>query len=560
MSALRFARENRLLFAALVASCVLFTVVLVAAWQQAWQAEQLRSEQAVNTTLASMRGTLEEFTRNVEGELLLLAGLPDTEMFVAGGFAPGEAERRLQQTFVRALKARSSLERLRILDAAGLEHLLVERRTERGADSGARAQVRVVPGDELTSQSERDYVTGALRLEPGTLYVSPLDLATARDADASAEFARTPVVQVATLLGTDDAVGIIVMDIAFVEIMARLPADARIYTPQGLLLTSATDGQVSIREAALPPLSPSDAADTTPRRWSRDAPLVYTRFDYTAESWLLLALPGAVAITDWGATGLLLTSGLFLLSMLTLGFIIYQRYKQTLLAQRALTYALVTLVEGRDQETGLHLERTRRYANVLATTMRDEGLYNDQLTQRFIDQLGEAALLHDIGKVTIPDAVLQKPGALNDHEFETMKKHVEVGSEMIRQLIARYQLSYRWLPMAQNICAYHHERYDGSGYQQGLSGQDIPLEARIFAVCDVYDALRAKRSYKEPIPHRVSVAKIVEESGRHFDPLVVAGLQRCESEFARIHDRLADEEAQRLEPILDIDAEVWQAP
>ncbi|MDZ7704874.1 MAG: HD domain-containing protein [Trueperaceae bacterium] len=546
MSALRFARENRLLFVALVASCLLFAVVLVAAWRQAWQAEQLRSEQAVNTTLASMRGTLEEFTRNVEAELRLFAGLPDTRTFVANGFAPGEAERRLQQTFVRALETRSSLKRLRVLDASGLEHLRVERRT--GPDG--REQVWVVPDDALTSRSDRDYVAGALGLEPGALYVSPLDLAAASDAP-------DPVVQVATLLGTDDAVGIIVMDIAFAEILALLPTATRIYTPQGLLLTSDADGRVVIREAALPPLPASDAIDATPRRWSQDG-LVYTRFDYATERWLLLALPGAVAITDWGATSLLLTSGLFLLSMLTLGFIIYQRYKQTLLAQRALTYALVTLVEGRDQETGLHLERTRRYATILATTMRSEGLYDDQLNQRFIDQLGEAALLHDIGKVTIPDAILQKPGALDDHEFETMKKHVEIGSEMIKQLIARYQLSYRWLPMAQNICAYHHERYDGSGYQQGLSGQDIPLEARIFAVCDVYDALRAKRSYKEPMPHRVSVAKIVEESGRHFDPLVVAGLQRCESEFARIHDRLADEEAQRLEPLLDIDAEgVW---
>ncbi len=496
-----------------------------------------------------MRGTLEEFTRDVEGKLLLLASLPDTQRFVATGFASDEVRQRLQQTFVRAAETGSSLAQLRILDNQGIEQLRVDRSRD--------GVVRVTPEAELQDRSDRDYVIETLRLELDGSYVSPLDLNTE---NGEVERPLNPVVRAATPLRANDTMGLLIIDISFADVLRLLPDEARVYTQSGSV-TYLEDGSVVFREAALPSesLLLSEEATTVAQRWSAEG-LIYLRFDYAAGRWILLALPTQAMPTDWGATSLLLASGLFLLSMLTLGSIIYQRYKQTLLAQRALTYALVTLVEGRDQETGLHLERTRRYATILATTMRSEGLYDDQLTQRFIDQLGEAALLHDIGKVTVPDAILQKPAALTDEEFDLMKRHVEVGSEMIEQLMAKYRLSYNWLPMARNICAYHHERYDGSGYQQGLSEYDIPLEARIFAVCDVYDALRASRPYKEPMPHRVAVAKIVEESGRHFDPVVVAGLQRCEDEFAKIHNRLADEEAERLEPILDIDAEgVWQS-
>jgi len=162
------------------------------------------------------------------------------------------------------------------------------------------------------------------------------------------------------------------------------------------------------------------------------------------------------------------------------------------------------------------------------------------ITGEFIEDLLLAGPLHDIGKVGIPDAVLLKPGPLSDDEWRIMKNHVRIGAQILDRAIERYGLKDRYLIMAKNICAYHHERYDGSGYLEGLKGEEIPLEARIFALADAYDAIRSKRPYKGPLSHEEAVRRIKEAAGRHFDPQVVEAFLRCEEEFRRISESFAD--------------------
>ena len=204
-----------------------------------------------------------------------------------------------------------------------------------------------------------------------------------------------------------------------------------------------------------------------------------------------------------------------------------------LMTQAATIFSLGALAETRDPETGAHLLRSQRYIKVLAEEMASWPQYAQQLTPDIIEMLFLSAPLHDIGKVAIPDYVLLKPGRLDDREFEIMKSHSRQGAETLELALVQYP-DAEFLRMARDIAAYHHERYDGDGYPDGLAGEKIPLSARIFSVADVYDALVSKRVYKEAFTHDVAKNIIVEGSGTQFDPHVVDSFQQCEADFVAV--------------------------
>ncbi len=158
------------------------------------------------------------------------------------------------------------------------------------------------------------------------------------------------------------------------------------------------------------------------------------------------------------------------------------------------------------------------------------GPYSARIDERFLQDLYRASPLHDIGKVAVPDAILQKPGPLTREEFEVMKRHVLAGAETLDQ--ARdYVGRGSFMDMAAEIARYHHEKFDGSGYCEGLRGQAIPLPARIVALADVYDALTLRRVYKPAMSPKVAYDIILGESGAHFDPAIVEAFARCFDEF-----------------------------
>ncbi len=204
-------------------------------------------------------------------------------------------------------------------------------------------------------------------------------------------------------------------------------------------------------------------------------------------------------------------------------------------------FAMAKLAESRDPETGLHLERVQRYARTLATDLKGRPPYADQIDEEFVRLVYATAPLHDIGKVGIPDAVLLKAGKLTDREFEIMKAHTVIGTQTLAAALARYPEA-KFLRMARDIAAGHHEWWNGSGYPAGLEGSAIPLCARIVAVADVYDALTSKRVYKQAFGHDIAKPIILKESGTHFDPAVVDSFVRCEDRFVGIHKQLADGE------------------
>ncbi len=183
-------------------------------------------------------------------------------------------------------------------------------------------------------------------------------------------------------------------------------------------------------------------------------------------------------------------------------------------------FALARLAESRDPETGEHLVRMRAYSQILAEQLARTGPFRDQIGHQFLDDLYRSSPLHDIGKVGIPDSVLLKPGRLTPDEFEVMKTHTTLGAETLADAASQTSAG-SFLEMAIDIARFHHERYDGAGYPQGLSGEQIPLAARIVAVADVFDALTSKRVYKQAMEPDIAREMIVEQRGKQFEPAVV---------------------------------------
>lgn len=200
-------------------------------------------------------------------------------------------------------------------------------------------------------------------------------------------------------------------------------------------------------------------------------------------------------------------------------------------------FALARLAETRDPETGYHLERIQSYSRLLAQAL-DQNAF-PEINRQFIETLKATSPLHDIGKVGIPDRILLKPGHLNDKEFAIMKSHTTIGYETLR---SAYRKNPRaaYLRMSAEIARSHHERFDGSGYPQGLAGDDIPLSARIVALADVYDALISKRVYKEAFSHEKTRGIIIESRGSHFDPRLVDAFLAIEEDIHEVARRFRE--------------------
>lgn len=188
--------------------------------------------------------------------------------------------------------------------------------------------------------------------------------------------------------------------------------------------------------------------------------------------------------------------------------------------QEHMIYGLANLIENRDLETGEHIIRTRQYVKLISENARKEGIYTDILTDDYISMLKMLSPLHDIGKIVISDTILKKPGKLTKEEFEEMKKHASVGGVVIKEVFNGIT-DENYIKFASDIATYHHERWDGTGYPQGLKTDEIPLSARIMAIADVFDALISERCYKKAFSKEEAFKIIEEESGSHFDPKLV---------------------------------------
>ena len=221
---------------------------------------------------------------------------------------------------------------------------------------------------------------------------------------------------------------------------------------------------------------------------------------------------------------------------------VWRRSREVMAIQEVTIMAMASLAETRDNATGNHIRRTQHYIRVLAQHLRHHPRFAAALTDETIELLFKSAPLHDIGKVGIPDRILLKPGRLTPDEFEIMKTHATLGRDAIAAAERYLDTPDSFLRFAREIAYSHQEKWDGSGYPEGLWGEQIPLSARLMAVADVYDALISRRIYKPALPHEQAVAMIREGRDTHFDPDIVDAFLECAEEFRATAARFADDE------------------
>lgn len=215
-------------------------------------------------------------------------------------------------------------------------------------------------------------------------------------------------------------------------------------------------------------------------------------------------------------------------------------YRRIQRIQDSSIFALAKLAESRDGETGLHLKRIQKYCRALCDRLRTHDTYMDMLTDQYVNDLVQSSILHDIGKVAIPDEILFNPNKFGVEEYETMKRHTIHGGQALEDAaIETGEQSF--LSVARDIAYCHHEHWDGNGYPYGLEGDHIPLAARIVAIADVYDALTTERRYKRAYSHQESRNIVIEQSGKQFDPDVVRTFLEVEDEFRRIRSAYSSE-------------------
>jgi putative two-component system response regulator len=210
------------------------------------------------------------------------------------------------------------------------------------------------------------------------------------------------------------------------------------------------------------------------------------------------------------------------------------RTRQLAGLQDSLIKAMASMAETRDNETGQHIRRTQLYMYSLAKQLQKDPRYSEYLNERMITMIYKSAPLHDIGKVGVPDRILLKPGKLTPEEFEEIKKHTIYGRDTIIAAERELETPEAFLAIARDIAYSHHEKWDGSGYPQGLRGEEIPLPARMMAVADVYDALISKRVYKDAMTHDQAAGIILEGKGTHFCPEILDAFEAISEEFRQI--------------------------
>jgi len=219
---------------------------------------------------------------------------------------------------------------------------------------------------------------------------------------------------------------------------------------------------------------------------------------------------------------------------LNLTQLVHEQVKEISESQMATIFALAKLTESRDSDTGDHLNRIQLFCRMLVDKLSTYSDYSKRIQPHFIETLQKASPLHDIGKVGIRDAILLKPGKLTPAEFKEMKSHTTIGANTLEDVFRKYPNNY-FIEIGIEIARSHHEKWDGSGYPDGLKGDEIPLSASIMAVADVYDALRSKRVYKEAYSHLDACYIITKERGKHFNPLLVDAFMDSEKAFKSVY-------------------------
>lgn len=519
-------KHNKINLLVIFLLAILFSLVMYLSGRYIYQSESDKIYRSTKADLSTAGEIVRQSFLGVENDLFFLRGLTGLRGYVESGLSSARFRDEIIDTFSNFAENNKKYYKIRIISASGKEMINVENYKNRSTQA--------VSETKLQQKKDRYYFTETMKLHDGEIFESPIDL----DYEYGKPiFPYTPVVRIGTplfdLKGRRQ--GVLILTLYFSHIMQFLPLDIAVQTPAGSLIKRALPDKIIYQKA-------SPYVDLTGQQgWrtlSKNNHLFYQQIKFLSKETLYLVRAVDFKLLRAAMLNVVWLAVIFFVLFLILIFIILYRnlmhLEELLKTQKGIIYSLINLSIVRDKETGEHLERSRHYARVLATVLGENEKYASIVDDKFIEDIFEAAPLHDIGKVGIADSILLKPAKLTDEEFNIMKMHVQIGEHALQKMIDRLGKS-TFLNMAKNICAYHHERYDGKGYMHGYAGDEIPLEARIFSLCDVYDALRSERHYKERMTHEEAVKLIKEGRGSQFDPDVVDVFLACNKEFDHIY-------------------------
>jgi len=521
---MKLIEQNKTFLSIIIILCILFGLVLYFGGNQIYEGEAKWRHGNAVSQLLSAKEVIKVFFSDFEHNLIFLRDLPNTKGYVDSNFESINYRNEIKEIFYIFAENHKYYYQLRIIDSSGYEIVRIDNKRD--------GTTVIVPDSDLQDKKHRYYFQEAMKLDRDRMYASPIDL---NIEQGKVEVPHVPVIRLATPLfdSKGEKKGILILNMYFSRVLELLSENMFIQTEEGNLISLNPDKSVSFNK------SDYDFSDRSGWLDISDAETIhYSTVEFLPGKRMVVAIYHSLTLLKAALQRLILSSMILLASFLGLiliiGYMNLSRFRELIEAQKAIISSLAGLTEGRDPETGHHLERTRNYSVVLAKQLRKDKKYRKLITTEFIKDLYDATPLHDIGKVGIRDAILLKESKLTNEEYEEMKKHVQIGKQVLQNVIERFKRKPSFFIIGRNICAYHHEKYNGKGYLEGLKGQEIPLEARIFALCDAYDAIRSKRSYKDKLSHEEAVRRIKSDSGEHFDPDIVDAFLKCEKEFLEI--------------------------
>lgn len=508
-----FIRQNKLLALAITMPFILFAVILFNGANHFYRQEYKKIHERVEARLDTATRIVKILFSDLRDDLFFLKNLAGMQKFIDGDFALDEHHGEFEELFSEFAKANPQYYQIQIIDASGDERARV--------DNDGNNITRIIPSAELKNRKQRFYFMQAMTLARDQVYISEIDFniepGQTKDAHIRTISMATPLFN-----SKGERKGVLNFNVYFTKILDLLPEETFVQT--------GFEGEVPF-------------VFDKPRgeeHLSNVESIYYERLKILSDKELTIAVfdrhPNFSRILFMLIVFCLVAAALFLIFIMIIYHLNISRFKGIIEAEKTIILSLAGLVEWKDIGTAHHLDRTRSYAVVLSKALRRDPKYRKLITDQFLDDMYYAAPLHDIGKIGVPDAILLKESSLTPEETEKMRTHVLIGKEVLQKVIDQFQLRQSFFLIARNVCEYHHEKFNGTGYPKGLKQNEIPLEARIFALCDAYDAIRSKRPYKGELPHKEAIIRITADRGDHFDPDVVDAFLKSEQEFQNIYD------------------------
>lgn len=519
-------KQNKTFLSIVIILLIFFGSVIYFGAKQIYEREAKWRHGKDVALLRTAKEIVNVFFTNFKNDLFFLRDISSTKCYINKGFDSIKDRNEVKELFYEFAKNYNLYYQIRIIDSSGDEIVRIENKQE--------GSTTIVPESELQNKKNRYYFHETMKLNMGQIYASSIDLNIEQD---GIETHQVPVVRLATPLfdSKDRKRGILIFNMYFSRILEILPENIFFQTEDGNQISLQPDGSINFNKSNYNLSGNSGWLDV-----SEVETIHYSIVQFLTGNRLVVGIyhnhPGLKAALQKLMLVSVIISSLFFGLITIIGYLRVLRFRELIKAQKAIIYSLAGLAEGRDPETGHHLKRTRNYSVALAKELRNNKKYIKIITGEFIEDLYDAVPLHDIGKVGIRDSILLKKENLTKEEYEEMKKHVLIGKQVLQDGIDRFKLKQTFLIMGRNICAYHQEKYNGKGYPEGLKGDEIPLEVRIFSLVDAYDAIRSKRPYKDKLSHEEAVIRIKSESSNHFDPDIVDAFLRCDKEFLGISE------------------------